>query len=67
VLKLLWANINFDIPPKIAYYEFLLTIYILILLLYVVRGHAEWLRHYATSRRVAGTRPDEVNELFQSI
>jgi hypothetical protein len=29
-------------------------------------GHAvaQWLRHYATSRKVAGSRPDEVNESF---
>jgi hypothetical protein len=27
---------------------------------------AYWLRHYATSRKVAGSRPDEVNE-FSSI
>jgi hypothetical protein len=26
---------------------------------------AWWLRHYATSREVAGSRPDEVNEFFQ--
>jgi hypothetical protein len=25
---------------------------------------AWWLRHYATSREVAGSRPDEVNEFF---
>jgi hypothetical protein len=27
------------------------------------RGHAEalWIRHYATSRKVAGSRPDEAN------
>jgi hypothetical protein len=24
---------------------------------------AQWLTHYATSRKVAGSRPDEVNEL----
>jgi hypothetical protein len=24
-----------------------------------------WLGHYATSRKVAGSRPDQVNELFQ--
>jgi hypothetical protein len=23
-----------------------------------------WLRHYATSRKVAGSRPEEVNEFF---
>jgi hypothetical protein len=30
-------------------------------------GHevACWLRHYATSRKVAGSRPDKLNELFQ--
>jgi hypothetical protein len=29
-------------------------------------GHAvtQWLRHYATSRKVAGSRPDEVNAFF---
>jgi hypothetical protein len=27
---------------------------------------AQWLRHYATSRKVEGSRPDEVNE-FVSI
>jgi hypothetical protein len=26
-----------------------------------------WLRHYATSRKVAGLRPDEVNEFLSSI
>jgi hypothetical protein len=28
---------------------------------YSIRGHAvaQWLRHYATSRKVAGSRPDE--------
>jgi hypothetical protein len=26
-----------------------------------------WLRHYATSRKVAGSRSDEVNEFFQFI
>jgi hypothetical protein len=26
---------------------------------------AEWLRHYATSRKVAGSIPDEVNEFFK--
>jgi hypothetical protein len=25
---------------------------------------AEWLRHYTTSRKVMGSRPDEVNEFF---
>jgi hypothetical protein len=32
-------------------------------------GHAvaEWLRHYATNRKVTGSRPDEVNEFFQFI
>jgi hypothetical protein len=32
-----------------------------------VMGHAiaYWLRHYATNRKVAGLRPDEVNEFFQ--
>jgi hypothetical protein len=31
-----------------------------------ILGHAipQWLRYYATSRKVADTRPDEVNELF---
>jgi hypothetical protein len=24
-----------------------------------------WLRHYATSRKVVGSRPDEANEFFQ--
>jgi hypothetical protein len=24
----------------------------------------QWLRHYATSRKVAGSRPDEVNSFF---
>jgi hypothetical protein len=30
-------------------------------------GHAVayWLRHYVTGRKVAGSRPDEVNEFFQ--
>jgi hypothetical protein len=29
-------------------------------------GHevAKWLRHYATSRKVEGSKPDEVNEFF---
>jgi hypothetical protein len=28
-------------------------------------GHAvEWLGHYATSRKIAGSRPDEVNAFF---
>jgi hypothetical protein len=29
-------------------------------------GHvvAQWLRHYATGRKVVGLRPDEVNEIF---
>jgi hypothetical protein len=26
---------------------------------------AQWLSHYPTSPKVAGSRPDEVNELFQ--
>jgi hypothetical protein len=32
-----------------------------------VYGHAvaQWLGHCATSRKVAGSRPDEVNEFFQ--
>jgi hypothetical protein len=25
---------------------------------------AYWLRHYSTSRKVTGSRPDEVNEFF---
>jgi hypothetical protein len=25
---------------------------------------AQWLRHYATSRKLAGSRPDEVNAFF---
>jgi hypothetical protein len=31
-----------------------------------LRRHAvtEWLRQYATSRKVEGSRPDEVNEFF---
>jgi hypothetical protein len=39
----------------------------LILTLNVRRGHsvALLLRHYATSREVAGSRPDEVNEFFK--
>jgi hypothetical protein len=30
-------------------------------------GHvvALWLRYYATSQKVTGSRPDEVNEFFQ--
>jgi hypothetical protein len=30
-------------------------------------GHAipYWLRHYATRRKVKGSRPEEVNEFFQ--
>jgi hypothetical protein len=39
------------------------TQYILFILGYAV---ALWLRHYVTSRKVAGSRPDEVNE-FSSI
>jgi hypothetical protein len=33
----------------------------------VVVGHAvtQWLGHYATSRKVAGSRPHEANEFFQ--
>jgi hypothetical protein len=27
--------------------------------------YPRWLRHYATSRKVAGSRPDEINEFFQ--
>jgi hypothetical protein len=29
----------------------------------VCAGHAvmKWLKHYATSRKVAGSRPDEIN------
>jgi hypothetical protein len=26
---------------------------------------AQWLRHYATSLKVADSRPDEVNEFFE--
>jgi hypothetical protein len=31
-----------------------------------IKGYvvANWLRHYATSRKVAGSRPDEVNDFF---
>jgi hypothetical protein len=33
---------------------------------YVLKERSgKWLRHYATSRKVAGSRPDEVNEFFQ--
>jgi hypothetical protein len=32
-----------------------------------VRMVADWLRHYATSRKVAGSRPDEVNDFSFSI
>jgi hypothetical protein len=34
------------------------------LLLYKGRAVAYWLRHYATDRKVAGPRPDEVNDFF---
>jgi hypothetical protein len=29
-------------------------------------GHAvaQWLKHSATSRKIVGSRPDEINELF---
>jgi hypothetical protein len=31
-----------------------------------IMGHAvaQWLRHYATSRKISGSRPDEVNGFF---
>jgi hypothetical protein len=34
-----------------------------------LRGHAVayWLRHYATSRKAMGSRPDEVNEFLQFL
>jgi hypothetical protein len=28
-------------------------------------GVVLWLRHYATSQKVAASKPDEVNEFFQ--
>jgi hypothetical protein len=28
---------------------------------------AQWLRHYATSRKVTGSRPDEVNDFFLNL
>jgi hypothetical protein len=33
----------------------------------LIRTLAQWLRHYARSRKVAGLRPGEVNERFQYI
>jgi hypothetical protein len=26
---------------------------------------AQWLRHYATSRKIAGSRPYQINEVYQ--
>jgi hypothetical protein len=36
----------------------------------VIQGHwghavAQWLRRYVTNRKVAGLRPDEVNDFYQ--
>jgi hypothetical protein len=35
----------------------------------MIRRHAvaQWLRHYAASRKAVGSRPDEVNEFFFSF
>jgi hypothetical protein len=34
---------------------------------YCLKGHAvaQWLRRYVTNRKVAGSRPDEVNVFYQ--
>jgi hypothetical protein len=39
------------------------------LFFFYIMGHAValWLRHYATSRKAVGSKPDEVNECFQFI
>jgi hypothetical protein len=49
---------------KLPYSDRSIRIADLVMLAYsILEGHAValWLRHYATSRKVAGARPDEVN------
>jgi hypothetical protein len=37
--------------------------------IYKISGHAVayWLRHYATGRKVAGSKPDDMNVFFFSL
>jgi hypothetical protein len=48
--------------------EIRITILLLLLLLLLLLGHAvaQWLRHFATNRKVAGSIPDGVIEFFHS-
>jgi hypothetical protein len=34
---------------------------------YMGHAGAQWLRHYAAGRKIAGLKPDEVNEFVQVI
>jgi hypothetical protein len=48
----------------VIYLMFLCCTYILCYLHRGARGSVSWLRHYATSRKVAGWIPDEVTGFF---
>jgi hypothetical protein len=51
------------IPAHIHYLENISNQFVVSYLYYLMTGTRErrWLRHYATSRNVAGSRPNEVN------
>jgi hypothetical protein len=53
---------TFDLREIFVSYNFSLLKYLLLIMILYYLAHAVeyWLRHYATSRKVAGSIPDEV-------
>jgi hypothetical protein len=48
------------LPPLSLFFHIFLS-FVLFIFLFLSGARGSWLRHYATSRKVAGSSPDEVD------